>query len=188
MFLCFPVEDFSPWQGTAVKASAELSLFFWQEKQLQSEVCWHLSKYSSLFYKGSWQAVGILTKLKTNKVPPVSGEGMSSCQVFQVKAHNLSYSKRCLETHACVLGVFLRPKSHHDFYYTHRSWAKIYTSKPRQQTLIEEWIIKYFWYIFVTNPSQTKSHYACVCRVSPNIYFFNNFWYALKFSHAKIIF
>lgn len=72
---------------------------FWQEKQLQSEVCWLLSKYSSLFHNSIWQTVGTLTILKTNKAPLISRKGMSNHQIPQVEACSLSDLKRCFETH-----------------------------------------------------------------------------------------
>lgn len=75
------------------------TLCFWQGKQLQSKVCWLLSKYSSLLYKGNWQTAETLTKQKTKKAPLVSGKGMSSHQLLQLEDLEDSYLKKHFETH-----------------------------------------------------------------------------------------
>ena len=75
------------------------TLCFWQGKQLQSKVCWLLSKYSALLYKGNWQTAETLTKQKTKKAPLVSRKGMSSHQLLQLEALKDSYLKKHFETH-----------------------------------------------------------------------------------------
>lgn len=78
-------------------------LLFWQRKQLQSEVCWLLSKYSFLFHKGSWQTVETLTKVNTKKVPLVSRKDMSclsnSPGISSQSPFTICYLKRCIEIH-----------------------------------------------------------------------------------------
>lgn len=72
------------------------------------------------------------------------------------------------------------------FYYLFLS-KKIHISKPRWQISIEEWIIKYFWYICCHKSIKHQKLSLCVSNLSKCIYF-NHFHFTMKSLCAAFIF
>lgn len=119
--------------------------------------------------------------------------GRASHQIFQVKAHNLSYSKGCFEIHnrffkglrdTRVSVIVMDPWTNVLLFVPTQ---KIHISKPRWQISIEGRIIKYFWCICCHKSIKDQKLSMCASNHSKCIYF-NNFHFAMESLCAAFIF
>lgn len=174
MLLCFLVEDFSSWQGTAVKASAEFC--FLPGKTIIIWGVWLLPKYSSLFHKGSWQTVGTLTNWKPKKGALVSGKDMSSHQILHTSLQSLLFKEVLWNS-----WYFLRPVRHMVSIILIEPWTNVLLFVPKQRYTFlcykkdDKSQLRYnLWNTcvisVVTNSlKDSKWLYSCM-QVSPNVF------------------